>query len=245
MYIYTKPRLVPRNSLSKRPEPSEGLGQPAQTQAQTGPQGRYIPARGIDPATGQPVMSEGQPAPWAVVDVRLQQINCRFYENAPREMVLPETLPHTMEVTTPGRRFIGACHPTQACPPEVHEGARPGDPWRDTRCRQWLTNWNEHAPNVIASPEFREELTDSILSIANVTGTKRALVKPAEFLEVIYEREAKEKPIRVFSFIVLAASGGILTFQLVRNAVKKRAAEKRAKKKAKKRKGTKTPKPRK
>ena len=232
MYIYTRPRSVPRRRLSglgtTQEQPQEA---PVQEQASTGQQGRYTPARNIDPATGLPIATQQHPAPWAVVDVSLDQINCRFYENAPREMVLPETLPYTMEISGPGYGFIGACHPSQQCPQEVHEGARPGDPLRESRCSQWLTQWTDEAPAVIASEEFRRELTDAVLNIANVTGARRSLAKPAEFLEIIYEREARERPIRMFAFVVLAGSAGILTFQAVRSAVKKRAKKKAKKKK--------------
>lgn len=222
MYIYTRKASAPRYAVPAL----SGLG--------TAAQGRYTPARNVDPATGQPVPTQAVPVPWAAVDVNLQNVNCRFYKDAPREMVLPENLPYTMEISGPGYRFLGTCHPSQVCPESVHQGARPGDPMRVSRCNPWLERWNEESTDLIASEGFRRELTDNVLSVGNVTGVKRSLVKPAEFLEVVLEREARERPIKVISFIILAASGGILAFQAVRDAVKKKKLKKRKKKKAKK-----------
>jgi hypothetical protein len=202
MYVYTKKAL--------------GMGT---TQAQ----GRYTPARNVDPATGQPVSTEAIPVPWAAIDINVQNINCRFYENAPREMVLPQNLPYTMEVSGPGYRYLGACHPSQECPESVHQGVQQSDPLYVSRCNQWLEQWNHEATALIESEGFRRELTNNILSVANVMGIKRSLAKPAEFLEVVMEREARERPIKLISFVILAASGGILTFKAVRSAVKKRA----------------------
>jgi hypothetical protein len=213
MYIYNKPATAPRNFLS----PISGLGGD-----------RYIPAKNVDPVTGQPTVSERVRAPWAVVEVGLRNILCRFYQNAPRELIIPGSLPHTMEISVPGNTFSGSCHPRQLCPEEVHQNAPARDKLRERRCAEWREQWDREAANIIADPEFRANITERVLDVAGITGAGRFLTKPAEFVEVIQEREARETSIRLVAFIFLAGAGGILTFNAVRKYAKKRAARKAA-----------------
>jgi len=215
MYIYNKPATAPRMVLSGL----SGLGED-----------RYIPAKNVDPVTGQPTISAKYPAPWAVADVSLRNIRCRFYHNAPRELVLTGSMPYTMEIGVPGHRFVGSCHPREECPEEVYQGADPKDPWRIRRCKEWRDQWNQEAANIIADPEFRANITERVLDVAGIQGASRLLTDQAEFLEVVQEREARERPIKMIAFIFLAGAGGILTFNAVRKYVKKRAARKEAKK---------------
>ena len=211
MYIYAKSAVVPRNVLSGL----SGLGTD-----------RYIPPKNVDPATGLPVPSTRYPVPWGVVNVGLRNIDCRFYQNAPRDQVIPQSMPYTMEISLPGNHFVGFCQPNETCPEEVHQGANVRDPWRTRRCAAWREQWDQEAANIIADEEFRRNVTERVLDVAGITGASRYLVKPAEFLEVVQEREAREAPIKLFAFIFLAASGGILTFNYVRKKVKERAARK-------------------
>jgi len=215
MYIYNKPATAPRMVLPGL----SGLGED-----------RYIPAKNVDPATGQPTISAKYPVPWAVAEVGLRNIRCRFYQDAPRELVLTGSMPYTMEISVPGHNFIGACHPRQDCPEEIHQGAHPRDPWRISRCSAWKEQWDQEAATIIADPEFRANITERVLDVAGIQGAGRLLTKQAEFLEVVQQREAREAPIKLFAFIFLAGAGGILTFNAVRKYVKKRAARKAAEK---------------
>lgn len=212
MYIYTKPASAPRIGVPGL----SGLGTD-----------RYIPAKNIDPATGQPMVSSKYPAPWAVAEVGLRNINCRFYQDAPRELVLSGSMPYTMEISVPGHNFIGSCHPRQECPEEIHQGADPKDPWRIRQCKEWRDQWNQEAANIIADPGFRANITERVLDVAGIQRAGRLLTDQAEFLEVVQEREAREKPIKLLAFIFLAGAGGILTFNAVRKYANNRAKRKK------------------
>lgn len=210
MYIYPKQGLV-QNVLS-------GLGA----------EDRYIQPKNVDPTTGRSVPSARHPVPWGVAKVGLRNIDCTFYQNSPRELVVQMSKPYTMEISTPRDHFIGFCHPNVACPEEIHQGASVRDPWRGRQCAAWKQQWEQQAAGIIADEEFRKNVTERVLDVAGITGTDRYRVKPAEFLEVVQERETRERPVKLIAFIVLAASGGILTFGYVRKLVKRRAAKKAA-----------------
>lgn len=215
MYIYPRRGSTPQTALS-------GLGA----------EDRYIPPKNVDPVTGRPIPTVKYPVPWAAIWVGLRDINCRFYQDAPRGQVISASMPYTMEISVPGHNFIGSCGASMDCPTSVHQNARPRDPWRIRRCNEWKEGRKEAAAQIIADPEFRANLTERVLDIAGITGLDRYRVSQAEFLEVVQEREARERPIKLFAFIFLAASGGILTFNYVRKVVKRRAARKAVEKAA-------------
>ena len=183
---------------------------------------RYIPPRNIDPTTGRPVPTADRPVPWGVAEVGLRDIKCRFYHNAPRELVVSQSLPYTMEITAGDDTFIGSCQPRTECPAAVHQGASIKDPWRQRVCRAWREQWERDAANIIADPEFRANVSERVLDVAGITGLARYRAKPAEFLEVVGEREARETPIKLFAFLALAGGGALLTFLQVRKWAKRR-----------------------
>lgn len=164
-------------------------------------------------------------APWAVAEVSLENINCRCYHNAPREEVLRASVPYTMEISVPGHNFICSCNASTTCPQEVHQGAHQRDPWRERRCAEWREQWLQEGADLIASPGFREAMSEKVLDVAGITGWRRSLVKPAEFLQVIEERERRERPIKAFAVITLAVGGGALFWTWLRKRKKAREGE--------------------
>jgi len=211
MYIYTHSVAPPTNVLS-------GLGA----------EDRYIPPKNVDPATGQSIPTARYPVPWGVAQVGLRGINCRFYHNSPRELVEGMSLPYTMEISLPGHNFIGSCSPDLNCPTEVHQNTSVKDPWRARRCSEWAVGIPERTAATVADPDFRANLTERVLDVAGIDASARSRVKPAEFLEVVVEREVRERPIKVMATLGIIGSVGILTFLYVRKYAKKRKAAQKA-----------------
>ena len=207
MYIFTHRNAPPTSVLS-------GLGG----------EDRYIPPKNVDPATGRPIPSEKYPYPWGVAEVGLRDIKCKFYHNSPRELVANMSFPYVMEIRAGDHHFIGNCNPNMMCPASVHQNAPARDPFRERRCAEWKEGRQEEAARIIADPEFRANITERVLNIAGIAPTLG--VKPAEFLEVVIEQEARERPIKTLATIGLIASAGILTFVYVRKWAKKRQAKK-------------------
>ena len=168
--------------------------------------------------------SERRRAYWGTARVFLENINCTCYHNAPREEVLRASLPYTMEISLPGHSFLCSCHPDMVCPPEVHEGAYLQDPWRIRRCSAWAEQWRQDANALISSPGFRDEMSRRVLDVAGITGWRRNLVKPAEFLQVIQEREKRERPIKIFAVLTLSLGSGVLFWTWLRNRKKAKEA---------------------
>lgn len=163
-----------------------------------------------------PGSSSSRVAPWPSVHTRVQNIRVKCYHNAPREEVLREMVPYTMEISTPGNNFICIGNPIQECPESVHRGTDPKDPWRQRQCAAWRQTWERQAADIIASQDFRDQVTENILNIAGIPAWQRALAKPAEFIQVLEEREGRERAIKIASILALAAGGGVILWSYLK-----------------------------
>jgi len=198
MYEYLKKRHIPA-ALSM--EQSLGFGALGD---------RYIPAR-----------PTSRIAPWAAVETTVQNIRVKCYQNAPREEVLREMVPYTMEISVPGNNFICLGNPIQECPESVHRGTDPKDPWRQRQCAAWRQTWERQAADIIASQDFRNQVTENVLNIAGISAWQRVLAKPAEFLQVVEERERRERSIKILSVLAFAAGGGVILWTYLRSRKEK------------------------
>lgn len=184
------------------------------------PKGRYI----LPSATSL--------AQWPKVETEVDNVFCGCYQNAPREEILRRAIPYTMEIQTPNNTFVCWCEPrtsnlTLACPESVHQGTDPRDPWRIRRCTEWREQYEAQVAEMIASPGFRDQVTENVLDIAGITGLERMRTKSAEFILVIAEREKRARALKIAGGVVLLASAGILS---LRYFVKRSKKAKKAKK---------------
>ena len=149
--------------------------------------------------------------PYAIARTNVQNIAVHCYENMPREQILATQVPYTMELSVPGRNFTCIGNPSQECPESVHRGTDPKDPWRQRQCAAWRQTWERQAADIIASQGFRDQVTENILNAAGVTGWRRWFTQGAEFVQVLDEKERRERAIKITAFVALAAgAGGIL-----------------------------------
>jgi hypothetical protein len=186
---------------------------------QTHEKGRYI------------LPSETSLAQWPKVETEIDNIFCGCYQNSPREEILRRTIPYDMEIHTPNNTFVCWCEPKTsnlalACPESVHQGTDPRDPWRIRRCTEWREQWEAQAAEMIATPEFRDRLTENVLDIAGITGLERMRAKNAEFILVITEREKRARALMIAGGAVVLVSAGILSLRYFA----KRSKAKRARK---------------
>jgi len=147
----------------------------------------------------------------------VQNIAVQCYDNAPRERVVTSRVPYTMELSVPGHHFICIGNPGQECPESVHRNTDPNDPWRHRQCAAWRETWERQAADIIASAEFRKQVTENILDAAGITGWRRWFTSPAEFVQVLDERERRERAIRIAAIIALAAGGGAIFFTYLKD----------------------------
>ena len=152
-------------------------------------------------------------APWARAETTVQNVDVRCYHNAPRELVLQQMVPYTMEISAPGNNFICIGNPRQECPESVHQNADPKDPWRINQCAAWKSGWERDAADIIASQEFRNQVTENVLNLAGISGWRRWFAKPAEFVQVLEEKESRERGIKIFALVAVAAGGGVILWR--------------------------------
>jgi len=164
-----------------------------------------------------PGSASSQLAPWATAYTTVQNIDVKCYHNMPREEVLRRMSPYTMEISTPGNHFICIGNPDQECPESVHRNTDPKDPWRQRQCATWRQGWEQEAANIIASQEFRSQVTENILDAAGITGWRRWFTKPAEFIQVLDEKERRERGIKIFALVTIAAGGGFVFWKYLNN----------------------------
>jgi len=154
-------------------------------------------------------------APWAIAEVVVNGIKCRCYQDAPREEIVRTSVPYSMEILNwLGPTFVCSCMPDTNCPESVHQGASTRDPWRQRRCQEWREGRELSAAAEIASQGFRDQVTEQVLNVAGITGLQRRFAKGAEFVQVLEERERRERPIKVIGigFLALAAATGTWFF---------------------------------
>jgi hypothetical protein len=164
-----------------------------------------------------PPNPRSQVAPWAKAYTTVQNITVTCYHNAPREEVLRKQVPYTMEISVPGNNFICISNPDQTCPESVHQGTDIKDPWRQRQCAAWKQDWEQQAANIIASEGFRNQVTENILDLAGISGWRRWFTKPAEFLQVLDEKERRERAIKIMALLTFAAGGGTILWTYLRN----------------------------
>jgi hypothetical protein len=143
-------------------------------------------------------------------------MSCHCYEKMAREMIAPVAHPYSLEVNTLGRDFKCTCNPTMVCPESVHRGVSTRDPWRAHVCKQWIDQTKETASRVIASEEFRSQMARAVAKAGEIPGWQQLFMQPAEFTEVLEEREARERPIIIVGVLAIAAGGGFLLWKFLR-----------------------------
>lgn len=157
--------------------------------------------------------------PWAIADTVVQGISVRCYQNAPREQILTRQVPYTMEISYPGGNFVCIGNPTTAfltCPESVHQNADPKDPWRIRQCAAWKEALPQQMADLVATEDFRKQVTDNILNVAGISAFGKLFAKPAEFVQVVEERERREGAIKVVSILALAAGGGVILWKYLK-----------------------------
>jgi len=158
-----------------------------------------------------------------IVNVDMGGVKCRCYHNAPREVILRSRVPYAMEISLPDHAFICSCNPSSICPESVHQGIDKRDPWRQRRCAEWFENYEQEVAQTISSEQFRSDMTERVLDVSGITGAGRAFAQPAEFVQVLAEREQRSRAVTIASIVVLALGGGVLTWKFV--ADRKRESE--------------------
>lgn len=180
---------------------------------------RFIPSA-ADTSLGadsyRTASTTSQLAPYAVARTSVQNIDVHCYENMPREQIVARQVPYTMELSVPGRSFVCIGNPNQDCPASVHRGTDPKDPWRQRQCAAWRTDWEREAAGIIASQAFRDQVTTNILNAAGITGWRRWFTKNAEFVQVLDEKERRERAIKIAAVVALAAGGGAILWTYLR-----------------------------
>jgi hypothetical protein len=68
-------------------------------------------------------------------------------------------------------------------------------------------------------------MTERILDQAGITGWRRRFTKPAEFIQVLEERERRERPIKIFALLALAGGGGVLFWNFLKKRRERKGAE--------------------
>ena len=189
---------------------------------------RFIPSSvstGLGTDSYTPANLASRVAPYAIAETKVQNINVRCYENAPREQIVTKQVPYTMELSVPGHSFVCIGNPDQECPASVHRNTDPKDPWRNRQCATWRQGWEQQAAGIIASQGFRNQVTENILNVVGITGWRRWFTKPAEFVQVLDEKESRERVIKIAAVLALAASGGAIlwTFLTKKGSLKRNA----------------------
>jgi hypothetical protein len=189
MYEYAKKRFIPSSV-------STGLGTD-----------RYIP---------NATRTSSRPFD-AVARTNVQNIDVQCYENMPREQIVTKQVPYTMELSVPGHSFVCIGNPDQECPASVHRNTDPKDPWRNRQCATWRQGWEQQAAGIIASQGFRNQVTENILNVVGITGWRRWFTKPAEFVQVLDEKEHRERVIKVAAVLALAAGSGAILWTFLKD----------------------------
>ena len=166
---------------------------------------RYVPAR------------PNSSVPWPIAYTTVQNIEMKCYHNAPREQVITGMVPYTMEISAPGNNFICNGNPSQECPESVYQNADPKDPWRQRQCAAWKQGWEQEAANIISTQGFRDQVTQNVLTLAGISGWRRWFAKSAEFIQVLDERERRERGIKIFALVTVAAGGGVVLWKYLQN----------------------------
>jgi hypothetical protein len=182
---------------------------------------RFIPSMtsdGLGADSYTPASTSGRGTPYAVARTNVQNIDVHCYENMPREQIVARQVPYTMELAVPGRSFVCIGNPSQDCPASVHQGTDPKDPWRQRQCATWRETWERQAADIIASEAFRTQVTENILSVAGVSGWRRWFTRGAEFVQVLDERERRERVIKIAAVLALAAGGGAILWTHLRGS---------------------------
>jgi hypothetical protein len=156
-------------------------------------------------------------APWAIAETTVQNIDVKCYHNAPREEVLRKQVPYTMEISVPGNNFVCIGNPNQECPESVHQNADIKDPWRQRQCATWKQDWERQAADIIASEGFRNQVTENVLNLAGISGWRRWFTKPAEFIQVLDEKERRERAIKIMALVAFAAGGGAILWTYLKD----------------------------
>lgn len=143
-------------------------------------------------------------------------MTCTCYEQMARELIAPVTMPYSLEVKTLGKHFKCACNPRFVCPEAVHRNASPRDPWRAHVCSQWINDTKRAASQMISSEEFRTQMAKAVAKGGEVPGWQQLFMAPAEFTEVLVEREGRERPIMILGVLAIAAGGGFLLWKYLR-----------------------------
>jgi hypothetical protein len=143
-------------------------------------------------------------------------MTCTCYEQMGRGIIAPVTLPYSLEVKTLGKHFKCACNPRMQCPESVHRGVSTRDPWRAEVCRGWINDTKRVATQMIEGEEFRAQMAKAVAKGGEVPGWQQLFMAPAEFTEVLVERERRERPIMILGVIAIAAGGGFLLWKYLR-----------------------------
>jgi hypothetical protein len=161
-------------------------------------------------------------------------LSCVCYEDMPREearsigvmhaeeLEYTET-PYALEVHLIGHHYICDCRttvPPGRCPPSIHQGADPADPWRKRRCNEWIENTKQQAAEVIGSKTFRQQLAQKVFEISGLQKWRGTFLPPAEFTQVLAEKAERAKPIKIIAPIVIAAAGSVIIWKTIRKRKK-------------------------
>jgi hypothetical protein len=154
-------------------------------------------------------------------------LHCVCYENMPREEITDIRLsseqldfignPYTLEVHPIGHSYVCDCRTKiTGCPESVHRGADPRDPWRQRQCADWEERINKEIADTLSTKNFRKVLAQRVFKTSGLQSWRGTFLPPAEFTQVLIEREVRAKPYKVIAPLVIAVAGSVIAWQIIR-----------------------------